>query len=455
MSNTVIKVFDYTGGRQTFTTTAGIHPEVEIHMWGGGGGGGGYDGGGGGGSGSGGWYYTNTINIDPGATVEVAVGGGGGAGSSGTGSGAGPGGYGGNSVLVNGRSAYGSGYSLAGGRGGNAGPGGWSGGGGGGGGASLLSINGSTHYVAAGGGGGGGGSNNRDGSDAYTSNGQQSSYRDITRVSNGAWSGFLNTYGVWNNPEIYSGGFDRTWTVWFPTTGTYTFVSSCDNSGAIYLDGNAILSVPSFQATYTYSATVTAGHHTVRVLGVNFGGPAGIGLTIDGPGGNIFRTDSLPAPAQGGSGVDCNGDGGGGGGGGGGLTGGAGGDLGYDNWRGGIGGYTGQATGGARAPSGRSPYGSNSQYWASPNAIGGGDREAGGSGRIVLVFRASSFGGIKIANEWKSMDGSYVKVGGVWRLIQAGWAKVDGVWRPLKGTAAPTISPTFSSANFGPASPEV
>jgi hypothetical protein len=53
------------------------------------------------------------------------------------------------------------------------------------------------------------------------------------------------------------------------------------------------------------------------------------------------------------------------------------------------------------------------------------------------------------------MDGSYVKVGGVWRLIQAGWAKVDGVWRPLKGTAAPAISPTFSSANFGPASPEV
>jgi hypothetical protein len=454
MANTLIKKFNYISGRQYFTMPAGIHPEVEMHMWGAGGGGGGYDGGGNGGAGTGGWYYTNTINIDAGATVEVSVGGGGGAGYSGTGSGGGAGGYGRSSLLVNNFSSYGPGYSLAGGRGGNAGPGGWSGGGGGGGGASGILINGATYYVAAGGGGGGGGSNNRSGSNAYTSN-SQTPYRNITRVSNGAWASWLNTYGIWNNPDVYSGVFNRTWNIWFPTTATYTFVASCDNAGTIYLDGNAVLSAPGFGGTFTYSATVTAGHHVVRVYGENFGGPAGIGLTIEGPGGNIFRTDSPPALTQGGNGVDCNGDGGGGGGGGGGLVGGAGGDLGYDNQRGGIGGYTGAATSGAQGPSGRSPAGSNSQYWTNPNGIGGGDREGGNNGLVVLIFRASSFGGIKISNEWKTVDSSYVKVDGTWRAIQAGWTKIDGVWRPLKGLAAPTITPTTDQSNFGPASPEV
>ena len=451
MSNIVVKTFDYTGGRQTFTMPVGYHPEVEVHMWGAGGGGGGSDGNGPGGQGGGGWYYTNTITLAAGDTVDVCVGGGGIQGGSGTSSGSGRGGYGRHSFVPSGYAGYGAGRSFAGGSGGNAGPSGWSGGGGGGGGASVLIINNSTHYVAAGGGGGGGGSWNRAGANAVNYN-SPSAYSNFATSTNGAYVAWLNTYGIWN-ADIYSATFDQTFTINCPVTGTYTFVSSCDNSGTIYLDGSSILSVPGYGATYTYSATVAAGVHTVRIYGSNSGGPGSIGLTVQGPMGIIFATNALPYLTQGTNGVSCVGDGAGGGGGGGGLTGGAGGDQGFDNSSGGSGGYTGTSSSGGQQPPGNTPAGATSSYYASP--VGLGTYGDGNGGRIVLVLTASSFGGVKVSGTWKGLDSTYVKVGGAWKRLQAGWTKVNGEWRLLKGFGAPTITPAFESTYFGGAYPAV
>ena len=450
MSNIIVKTFEYTGGRQIFTMPAGYHPTVDVYMWGGGGGGGGYDGNGPGGSGGGAWHLANTITLNAGDIVDVCVGGGGGAGGSGTSSGGGSGGYGRQSFVPTGYAGYGTGRSFAGGAGGNAGPAGWSGGGGGGGGASVLIVNESTYYVAAGGGGGGGGSNNRAGANAVNYN-SPSAYYNFAVSTNGAYQSWLNTYGIWN-ADIYSVTFDQTFTINFPTTATYTFTSSCDNSGTIYLDGNAILSVPGFGTTYTYSATVTAGVHSVRIYGYNSGGPGSIGLTVTGAS-TLFATNALPFLSQGTNGVSCVGDGGGGGGGGGGYSGGAGGDQGFDNSGGGGGGYTGISSPGSIQPPGASPAGATSQYYSSP--VGLGTYGNGNNGMIVLVFNASSFGGVKQSGAWKGLDSTYVKVGGSWRRIQAGWAKVNGTWRLFKGFGAPAIIPAFTGANFGGPTPPV
>ena len=198
--------------------------------------------------------------------------------------------------------------------------------------------------------------------------------------------------------------------------------------------------------------SISAGTHSIRILGTNTGGPGSIGVTVTGPAGVIFATNNLPRLSQGGAGRNCNGDGGGGGGGGGGITGGDGGDMGYDRSRGGLGGYSGTSTPGAQSPiGGTSPAGANSGYWVAPYGTAGiGTGSTGADGFAVLVFKSNAYGKIKVNGEWRNISGSSVKVNGTWREINSAWTKVDGQWKQVTG-ATPNVSPAYTGANFGPA----
>jgi len=93
---------------------------------------------------------------------------------------------------------------------------------------------------------------------------------------------WLNEHGAWtsNKKDLT---FDRTFSVEIKVAGVHTFTSSADNSGFIYLDGSStpLVTVRGFTTTYTGTASLSVGTHTVRVVGNNTGGPGAIGLTID------------------------------------------------------------------------------------------------------------------------------------------------------------------------------
>jgi hypothetical protein len=254
--------------------------------------------------------------------------------------------------------------------------------------------------------------------------------------TNGAWTGFLNVYAVWNFGAEYP-SFDQTVTINFPVSTLYTFTGSCDNFATIYLDGSPVLGIGGYETTYTTTGLVAAGNHTVRLLGTNAGGggsnPAGIGLTITGAGfsggngGNagsenesgaggggggatlILLNNTLQAVAPGGGGggggglqsagrpnqntpgnngtynggvgQSKSGDGGGAGGGGGGFNGGAGGAT----FGGDDGAYSGE-NGAPLTPSGGSAgQGSNGGGSGSPGGSPGG---AGGAGSVTVGYYA-------------------------------------------------------------------
>jgi hypothetical protein len=248
-------------GIKAWTMPEGYHPDVEIHCWGAGGGSGwvGAPGGGGG-------YAKTTVNINPGDEVTLQIGQPGRNATSATGAG----GAGGLDITYR---------NFRGGNGGQRGT--WCGqnGGpypsGGGGGASFVAVEGSFVCVAAGGGGGGGygHDNYKDpGKPGGVYPGSASSVYPVTLSY--AWNNFMNSYAVWG------AGQDYTVTLNFPTSGTYTFNYAVDNYGKMYLDGSEIISYAGFSTTTTYTQTVSAGNHTVRVTGVNTGGPAGVAAQI-------------------------------------------------------------------------------------------------------------------------------------------------------------------------------
>jgi hypothetical protein len=216
------------------------------------------------------------------------------------------------------------GSDYVGGVGGSYGGAGFSGGGGGGGGASVIFVNGIAKAVAAGGGGGGGGgqfsagqpNQGKAGTLGVTAggNGQgrgsgdgaggggggagQSSFvlawstldllstAGYYRVTNPNYGAFLNTFGVWNVAS--SSGFDRTIIINFPSSGYYTVSGSCDNYGVLLFDGVQILEIGGFAGDPNISQFyATGGNHSVRLIGVNFGGPAAYGATITGGGGGL------------------------------------------------------------------------------------------------------------------------------------------------------------------------
>ena len=100
--------------------------------------------------------------------------------------------------------------------------------------------------------------------------------------TNGAYVAFLNTYGIWNSGSAAI--FDQTVIINFPYSGYYNVSGSCDNYGTIYVDDIEVLSIGGFTSVYSNSFYIGAGNHSVRIYGVNTGGPASIGVTIVGKG---------------------------------------------------------------------------------------------------------------------------------------------------------------------------
>ena len=245
-------------GYYQFTMPDGFESNVQIYTWGAGGG----NGSGAGGSG-GGHARSSNISISSGTVVGIVVGGKGGDAS-------GP---------SAGSAGSGASIGYRGGSGANQGDpeDGDAGGSGGGGGASAVLVNGAAVVVAGGGGGGGG--YGEDGAGGATAGypggvyvGQATGVYPVTLSY--AWCGFMNSYAVWGN------GQDYTVVLNFPVTGTYTFNYSVDNYGQVYLDGSSVISYSTFTTYTSYTQTVSAGNHTVRVTGVNTGGPAGVALQI-------------------------------------------------------------------------------------------------------------------------------------------------------------------------------
>lgn len=226
----------------------------------------------------------------------------------------------------------------------------------------------------------------------------------VYAVTHGAWSSFLNTYGVWG------GGQDYTVSIDFPVTGTYTFRYSVDNYGSISLDGTPVISLAGtvtshFTTFTTQTVAVTAGVHTVRVTGVNTGGPAGVGAQILKPDTSelwntraLLQTSGLTATSRGESTTL-------GGGGGGGYLGGKAGIASGASVTGGNGGLN---LGSTTAPGSGVFPGGRSGYYPG-NRVG----EAGYAGYIILVLRKKLNAFIKnpdASGEWVGIDSSFVKV---------------------------------------------
>lgn len=321
----------------------------------------------------------------------------------------------------------------------------------------------------------------------------------VIPYSNSAYCSFLNTYGVWINP-VSATYFDNTYTVNFPTSGNYTITASCDNYGTVYLDGTAVLSVPDYHYTVQTTVYVTAGSHTVRLYGVNTGGPGSFGATIDGGdgysggrGGNaggagssggggggggstvVLVNDAVQGIAAGGgggggggnagaargesapgsrgqgtsspgqNGQDKSGDGGGGGGGGGGLFGGNGGSVpGGD--QGGYAGAYGLSSGSYENPADRSPGGTSNVYYRSGIATGGLNANPGTSGYAVFEFAVpGSY--VHYNGSFAPVSKTWVNNNGVWTPVNSIYVKDGGVWNQVLGGTPPTFASV--SGNFG------
>ena len=322
---------------QTFVVPSTIASGITATLLGASGGNGGNDVDGGW-PGYGGHLVSGTFSVSPGGTILASVGGPGVSG----GSGAGPG--------TQGQGGYGGVLGYYGGYGGGAGYAGWSGGGGGGGGASVVTYNGTPAVVAGGGGGGGGGgwhSNGRP-SQGYVSTGVPQGGQGQDKWTNGsdggggggggggywggaggacvdgdegAWSGsdgadlvppggsvfpfsstpiynvgwytwcdFLNTYGVWVNPDgvdPVGSWVEVNYVVAIPTTGSYLLRVSGDNHVRVYIYGNLVGSNDDWVYYNDSTVGINAGVTTIVVNGLNDGGPAGFAAALYDLAGNL------------------------------------------------------------------------------------------------------------------------------------------------------------------------
>lgn len=128
----------------------------------------------------------------------------------------------------------------------------------------------------------------------------------VARTLSYAWSSFMNAYAVWLPYD--AGSVDVTTTISIPATGNYELQGQCDNAAVFYIDGNVVLQVTGFSGAPTSAVVaLTSGNHTLRIIGTNYGGPAGVALTIGSgdsfsgaPGGNAGPAGSSGAGGGGG-----------------------------------------------------------------------------------------------------------------------------------------------------------
>jgi hypothetical protein len=317
---------------------------------------------------------------------------------------------------------------------------------------------------------------------------------DISQLYNKpVYTGFLNAYGVWNYTSSAT-YFDHTVTVNFPLSGYYSFTGCCDNAGTIFIDGVNVLDIPAYQYNVSTSVYVAGGNRSLRLYGVNTGGPGSIALAISGGGsfgggtggragpsgysgaggggggasvillndvviavagggagggggGNSGASTGQSAPGSSGqdsgsnsgqNGEPKNGDGGGGGAGGGGYASGNGGGV-RGGDQGGLAGYYGSNLGDVTAdPSGRTPGGANQPYFNS-NSYGGYNTGAGGTGYVVLDMAVGG-SSVKYNYIWAGIQKTYVKNAGGWQPVQATYVNNGGTWSPINGSFAPVFT---------------
>ena len=107
-------------------------------------------------------------------------------------------------------------------------------------------------------------------------------------ATNRVWGDFLKTYGIWAGSASTTGTTGTPWTytksnISFPANGIYSIEAAADDEGEVYIDGVLIISIPK----YGYSNSIvepiklTAGNHTVTIVGRNSGGgDSGFGVKI-------------------------------------------------------------------------------------------------------------------------------------------------------------------------------
>lgn len=428
MTNKVTVALPYFGGRYYLTLPSSVQPIIDYKLWGGGGGAG-YQGG----DGAGGNFVSGTINLTPSATIEVFVGAGGSGGD----------------ILTGGASYKYNNYNFAGGTGGatydyddNT-----TGRGGGGGGASAIIINDVITAVAGGGGSGAGCGDDYNFLPIQNATGVPNGNQNLSYYrnggTNGRWSNLLNNYSVWEGDGSY------TWEVYFPTTGDYLFSGSIDNYGKLYIDDSASLAINNYDSVYSTVGYITAGWHTIRIDGVNTGGPGAIGATIsDNNTGTIIWTTRSPRYSGNGRGEDglpAEDDmvsGGGGAGGGGYPYGGIGGGIGSGGANGlnyiinlppyQIGEYASYKTPGGVTDA--NYPGNHVGYGATQGSI------TGGNGYALITFTANPSIHVKNDGEYRKIL-PLIKINGAYRSALT-WAKIGGVWTAIGATSS---SITFST----------
>jgi hypothetical protein len=93
-----------------------------------------------------------------------------------------------------------------------------------------------------------------------------------------------NAHWIWDRPSrgnvpVGSVYFKKTFFV--PSSTSITIYATCDNTIQLYLDGNKVITGNNWQATYSYSTTVSAGTHIIWVNGTNVGsGPNPAGCIV-------------------------------------------------------------------------------------------------------------------------------------------------------------------------------
>lgn len=312
------------------------------------------------------------------------------------------------------------------------------------------------------------------------------------------WGSFLNTYGIWEAGSAGFVNFERTYLVNFPTTGLYTFAFSVDNYGDVSVDGTVVISLSgksreNFTRSYQTTVNISAGTRSVRVRGVNTGGPGSIAVTITGGitlsggrggnpgpagtsggggggggatgillnntllsaaggggggggGGRFSAGQSAPGPSgqtsvgtyAGQDGQDHPGDGGGGGGGGGGWAGGNGGAIGSGDV-GALAGSFGFGAAPGENPSGANPGGRSNQYYKSGIAQGATANQPATGGYAAIVIETTGTN-INAGGTYIPVQNTYIKDGGIWKEAKTIWIKDGGIWKPVAGGVPPVFN---------------
>ena len=484
-----------TGTVGRYQVTMPFRADITAYAWGAGGGGGGNDSYTVGGIGSPGLYNTTVFSVDRGDLLEVFVGSGGIGAVNSRGNAAG-GAPGVSRININGDSTQ----SFNGGGGSNAGPRPWSGGGGGGGGASGVLVNNAPIMVAAGGGGGGGAGNDGNGSGQYARRDANINNNAIGDYSIGAKALDIdnassltlslqtqiveyNTIPKITQPPAASGstkvlgfgyGFNASGTftrtvrtnnkVNLASSGVLTFfvlrdsLQTPDGGEDLHLEystnGSTWINIT------TVPSTVRADVWLIRSPQIPSGAKVTGGVflrfrqsvtgTSNFTNKDLWATTSVfnGSPVldfRGEVGQTKGGDGGGAGGGGGGYPGGQGGAV----FGGDASGFAGQC-GGNFPDNVSATIGSDSPYYKSGFAAGGGRSGGNGqNGRVVLLIEPISLISLKVAGEWEQVQEAFVKVGGAWKDVDTIYIKVDDAWREINGSGQGDLTLAGNTQNYG------